>query len=409
VRLVVFIALCVVTALPASGALADEVVPMPEGTRSVEVVDDGLVVHALPDAGAARRGTVKIGSRLPVRRKTVGTGCASHAWYEVGEQAFVCAAGAVPSPLAPAGEDLAASLPGQALPLAVGVVRVDGTPRYAHPSDYEAGEFVDSLGKGFAVVMGESRTAFGVEFIRTRQGYWVERDALEPPEVSAFEGVAIEGEAMPAWARSKNVQIYAAPSGARAERRASAREVFWIEGPGTKERAQLRGGLYARRRDLHMAERTARPATVGEHERWIDVDVASQILVAYEGDRPVFATLVSTGRPGAQTATPVGEHRIWVKLAFSDMDDLERTDVESNYSVEAVPWVQYFAGGAGFHTAYWHDDFGRARSHGCVNLSPGDAKRLFSFTGPALPLGWNAVLPSAEAPGTLVRVRGPRR
>jgi hypothetical protein len=70
-----------------------------------------------------------------------------------------------------------------------------------------------------------------------------------------------------------------------------------------------------------------------------------------------------------------------------------------------VPWVQYFSEGVALHAAFWHDEFGRARSHGCVNLSPRDAQRIFALTEPALPPGWDAILPTASAPGTVVRVR----
>jgi lipoprotein-anchoring transpeptidase ErfK/SrfK len=160
-----------------------------------------------------------------------------------------------------------------------------------------------------------------------------------------------------------------------------------------------------RARDLARARPSDRPGSVAPNERWIDVDVTQQVMVAYEGDRAVYATLVSTGRPARTHATPLGEHRIWVKLATSDMDDLEREDVESNYMIEAVPWVQFFEGANGFHAAFWHDDFGRRRSHGCVNLSPRDARWLFGFTGPALPDGWYAILPTDADRGTLVRVR----
>jgi lipoprotein-anchoring transpeptidase ErfK/SrfK len=167
----------------------------------------------------------------------------------------------------------------------------------------------------------------------------------------------------------------------------------------------LADGGFLRTRELHLPIGGARPTGVGAKERWVDVDVSEQTLVAYEGDQPVYATLVSTGRPGRNLATPIGEFRIWVKLAFSDMDDLERDDLESNYAIERVPWVQYFEKENGLHAAFWHDDFGRRRSHGCVNLAPRDARFLFDFTSPRLPDGYQAVFPTTDDPGTLVRIR----
>ena len=94
-----------------------------------------------------------------------------------------------------------------------------------------------------------------------------------------------------------------------------------------------------------------------------------------------------------------------MKLAYSDMDNLERDDVSENYALERVPWVQYFEGANGLHAAFWHDDFGRRKSHGCVNLSPRDARTLFDFTEPALPTGWTAIFPQPDTPATIVRVR----
>ena len=142
-------------------------------------------------------------------------------------------------------------------------------------------------------------------------------------------------------------------------------------------------------------------------ERWIDVDLTTQTLVAYEGDRPVFATLVSTGKgkEGTDAATPKGEFRIWVKLMSSNMDNLEDEEAMKYYAIEDVPYVQYFSSGVGLHGAFWHRGFGNVRSHGCVNLAPLDAQRLFAFTSPHLPAGWTAVLPTATEEGTLVRVR----
>ena len=119
----------------------------------------------------------------------------------------------------------------------------------------------------------------------------------------------------------------------------------------------------------------------------------------------MFATLVSTGKNTKQSETPLGTFQIWVKLAYSDMDDIERTDIPKNYSIQDVPWVQFFKGSYGFHAAFWHNDFGRRRSHGCINLSPTDARYLFHFTQPTLPPGWNAILPMPEDRPTTVLVR----
>ena len=138
-------------------------------------------------------------------------------------------------------------------------------------------------------------------------------------------------------------------------------------------------------KDVRHPPLTAPPPEVNAAagERWIDVDLKTQTLVAYEGKRPVFATIVSTGKgkPGTALETPAGTHRIWIKLLTSDMDNLEDENAARYYRIEDVPWVQYFSKGVGLHGAFWHQSFGHVRSHGCVNLAPLDAQRL-SVDGP---------------------------
>jgi lipoprotein-anchoring transpeptidase ErfK/SrfK len=64
---------------------------------------------------------------------------------------------------------------------------------------------------------------------------------------------------------------------------------------------------------------------------------------------------------------------------------------EGTFQLRDVPFIQYFESGYALHAAYWHDVFGTPRSHGCVNLSPVDAHRIFLWTDPPLPEGWHAV------------------
>lgn len=145
-----------------------------------------------------------------------------------------------------------------------------------------------------------------------------------------------------------------------------------------------------------------RPTGVSADERWIAVDLAQQTLSAYEGDRMVFATLVSTGRP--PWFTPKGLNRVWIKLQTGDMQGgiVERGDY---YALQDVPWIMYFNKDVGLHAAYWHDRFGYPSSHGCVNLSPLDAKWLFDWATPQLPFpDTRYVYASQNNPGTWVYV-----
>jgi lipoprotein-anchoring transpeptidase ErfK/SrfK len=153
--------------------------------------------------------------------------------------------------------------------------------------------------------------------------------------------------------------------------------------------------------------KTAHPSPPGDlapGEKWIDVDLTRQALVAFEGERPVFATLISSGRRNPQDKerdfpTPTGIFRVREKHVTATMDG----DVASDgpYSIEDVPWVMYFQGSYALHGAFWHDAFGYPRSHGCVNLAPEDARTLFAWADPPLPDGWHGVF-APERAGTRI-------
>lgn len=137
----------------------------------------------------------------------------------------------------------------------------------------------------------------------------------------------------------------------------------------------------------------------------IDVDLEQQVLSVWREGTPVFATLISSGKPG--DSTPVGLYRIESKWAYSKMESL--STAPEPYYVDAVPWAMYFDGRYALHAAYWHDLFGHRLSHGCVNLSPSDAKRVFDLITPTLPAGWLVVHEHARDPGALLRVRNGER
>lgn len=136
------------------------------------------------------------------------------------------------------------------------------------------------------------------------------------------------------------------------------------------------------------------PAWGKNGERWIDINVTKQTLVAYEGMQAVFATLVSTGEAGLgdpekSRSTKRGIFRIHTKHLAATMNS-DTTGEE--FELQDIPYVQYFEEGYALHAAYWHDDFGTPRSHGCINLAPEDARRLFFWTEPKLPPGWHSIL-----------------
>jgi lipoprotein-anchoring transpeptidase ErfK/SrfK len=117
------------------------------------------------------------------------------------------------------------------------------------------------------------------------------------------------------------------------------------------------------------------------------VDLDAQVLVAYEGDRPVFATLVATGKKGYRT--PTGFYRIRRKYVARRMQGPDPD--HGRYDIGDVPWTMYYHGGLAIHGAYWHDAFGAVRSHGCTNVPPQAARWLFQWSDPEIPRGWKGI------------------
>ncbi len=169
-------------------------------------------------------------------------------------------------------------------------------------------------------------------------------------------------------------------------------------------------GWWMREAEGTVARTTTPPKDLAPNEKWIDVNLKTQTLVAFVGERPVFATLVSTGRMNDDDKekdhrTKPGVFRIREKHVAATMDGDVAAD--GPYSIEDVPWIMYFNASIALHGAFWHSNFGHVQSHGCVNLSPADARTLFGWTDPQLPTGWHGVMATADKPGTRVVVHDP--
>lgn len=116
------------------------------------------------------------------------------------------------------------------------------------------------------------------------------------------------------------------------------------------------------------------PETV-DTDIWVSINLYEQVVVAYEGDTPIFATLTSTGLP--RWPTYEGTFHIYFRNPREYMT--WGTVGDDYYSLEEVPWTMFFDSGRALHGAYWHDGFGYRRSHGCVNLSITDSKWLYDW------------------------------
>lgn len=229
---------------------------------------------------------------------------------------------------------------------------------------------------------------------------------------SAFRGVElVEGETLPVgFVEPRYAQKY--ELGRRDELTANGsfgyREALKLTGqrrPGGMVEAQ--GGAWAAETVLRWVRpRTSFPSVATGDRKWIDISIKDQTLVAYIGRRAVYATLVSTGRgglgdPETEQATVRGTFMIYQKDVSSTMDG-EDDGAADSMALRDVPFVQYFHKGFALHGTYWHDEFGKIKSHGCVNLSPVDAAWIFEWTDPAVPPDWHGVINKER--GTVVYV-----
>lgn len=168
-------------------------------------------------------------------------------------------------------------------------------------------------------------------------------------------------------------------------------------------------GDWVRHTDVTIIkQKTTRPTGVGPGDKWVHVRVTWGSLVAYEGDEPVFATAISPGADGITKRsnahhTALGLHHIGWKLYSADMDGVDKAEP---WAVDEVPFTAYYKDSFAIHGAWWHNEFGRPKSHGCINMSPPDARWLWTWMDPGMPEGWYAVTAYyPEVKGTTVEIR----
>lgn len=416
-------------------------VPVPAWAKSIAPNRQDAALYMVPGKLETRRGSTQLGARLPLFATKRASGCQGR-WLEVGPLAWICSDVADYSGDPPASPSLgtnAWSLPGAPdgarppraatrplPPLEPTSPADDGLPfryffagrdgAYGYASLNQAGESApdQELEKGFAIAATEEKKSNGETWVKTKKNRWFSTRELVPARPFLFHGERIEdGKLDVGWIVVEKANVFASEkSTAATATRVRFEKVKIAQEAGDRVRVSPDGQpeQWIKKKEVARARLAPPPDEVGgasTTERWIDVDLAEQTLVAYEGTRPIFATIVSTGKGprGTDTATPPGTHRIWVKIFTTKMDNLEKDDVEHHYALEDVPWVQFFDKAIALHGAFWHRDFGHIHSHGCVNLAPLDARWLFAFTGPHLPQGWTAVYPTKLEPGTAVRVR----
>lgn len=135
--------------------------------------------------------------------------------------------------------------------------------------------------------------------------------------------------------------------------------------------------------------------------KYIHVDLGTQYVTAFEGDRMVYRSRCSSG---AGPKTPLGDFQTYHKGPSIHMTN-EGDDEANIYDLPGVPWCTFFTGnGEAFHGTYWHNDFGKPRSHGCLNLPNSAAKFIYRWSSPVVPVDAEYIhQPGVGTPVTIVK------
>jgi lipoprotein-anchoring transpeptidase ErfK/SrfK len=115
-------------------------------------------------------------------------------------------------------------------------------------------------------------------------------------------------------------------------------------------------------------------------EKLITVDTGSQTLNVWQNGAIVHSTKVSTGMK--LTPTVRGSFKVQRKIPMHDMrgpSPYKNIYPSGRYHIKNVPHSLYFYQGYAIHGAYWHNNFGRVASHGCVNVPLASAEWIFNF------------------------------
>jgi len=420
-----------------------------EDTRSLRLIRSAGVWLA-PGENGKRIGTVAQDTRVGWTRTARDRGC-TKAWVEIAPRGWVCGEYLEASTRAPSGVELPRLERGEVVPGTYGKVVDEGAMVYglpeARPGKAPAGPAgpgkdapvaspgeVDPaaapppalprkqlvpvrplLGSVNVRKFGEMTVGGKAYWKVSRGNEYVLARSIHEHEASTFGGIRLgddSGLSLPiafVWPKPRGVTkawVRRNAKGQGALRQVEQRTPFPVlethEDNGKVIAYRIGDGEWLLADTVRIATAAEPPPLIGEHERWFDVDLDTQILVAYEGRTPVYVTMVSTGKDA--TPTPPGIWRIWKKVSETDMKGLSGEDP---YSVATVPWTEFFDPLKGFalHAVYWHDGYGTQRSHGCINLAPLDARWLYFWSEPILPPGWTMAAGVIEAPGSIVRVR----
>lgn len=234
--------------------------------------------------------------------------------------------------------------------------------------DAPGGTVIGHIERGYNFVAIRQRIE---GWVQLSNGSWVSSEYVQDADVSEFSGVQFtEPLTVPiAWMiRAARPSSYpGGPEDANLPRipQYTLLNIYGTEIVNGWEWYLIGPNQWLQQTRVAKPKPVQRPEGIEAHEIWVAIDLFEQTLVAYEGDRLVYATLISSGLP--QWSTNKGLFQVYLRAIATPMSGA--TGQPDFYFIESVPWVMYYDGDIALHGTYWHDAFGYRQSHGCVNLS----------------------------------------
>lgn len=356
-------------------------------------------VLARPSYAAPLIGHVLRGARVRVRgqiEQPRSRFCPSGVFLALEPFGFICENQTKPTTEAPTPEPSLPLVEGTPLPYRYAMVLIEETqlmPMWASVNALRMNEPPErQLARGDTVALASTVEHEGTAYHVTVDGKVLPVSGTKVVEkYSEWQGVVLPPDAhLPfGWVTPAQAAVFDAPQGKKIEQalRRTRLDILEEQKIGHQRWLRVGEGRWMRSSDLNEVRKQDRPANTGMHPQWVDVDLGEQVVVAYNGVQPVYATLTSSGRE--PNRTPRGNYPVWGKASAITMKSQGYDDVP--YYVNKVPWVMFFQAHNALHGAYWHDRFGLKKSHGCVNLTPRDARAMFEWLEPGLPAGWTSV------------------
>jgi len=264
--------------------------------------------------------------------------------------------------------------------------------RYFHMADDLPPKFYSSLvdaqaksenaltyAPGFVYISYQSMDETG-HFFLARSGHWIRGDGNRIHEFSSFQGLLFRETPRVAFGWTiEQIPVKSGPGYRTAETgqflpSLTVVQIYKTEIVNDTAWNMIGPNQWVEGRKVAVVTPNTTPPEGVTNDRWIEVNLEEQTIAVYENSQLVFATMGATGAEPFWTRP--GVFQIYEK---KEAETMRNNDPADFYYLEDVPYTMYFDGARALHAAYWRTRFGYPQSHGCVNLSMGDARWLFDW------------------------------